>query len=68
MSVLDLFSLEGDVAVVTGSGTGIGRGITRGLAEAGASVVLTAAKQRWWRKWRQTFAGRAEEHSQSAEI
>ena len=27
MGILDLFSLEGQVAVVTGSGTGIGRGI-----------------------------------------
>lgn len=44
MGVLDLFSLEGEVAVVTGSGTGIGRGIAKGLAEAGASVVVTARR------------------------
>jgi NAD(P)-dependent dehydrogenase (short-subunit alcohol dehydrogenase family) len=44
MGILDLFSLEGQVAVVTGSGTGIGRGIARGLAQAGASVVLTARR------------------------
>ena len=36
---MDRFSLEGKVAVVTGSATGIGRGIAWGLAQAGASIV-----------------------------
>lgn len=38
----DLFRLDGKVAVVTGAGRGIGRGIALGLADAGATVVLTA--------------------------
>lgn len=44
MSVLDLFRLDGRVAVVTGSGRGIGRGIALALAEAGADVVVTARR------------------------
>jgi len=44
MSLLDLFRLDGKVAVVTGSGRGIGRGIALGLADAGADVVLTSRR------------------------
>ncbi|MBP3651521.1 MAG: glucose 1-dehydrogenase [Clostridia bacterium] len=35
-----IFSLQGRVALVTGSGKGLGNVIARGLAEAGARVVL----------------------------
>ena len=42
MSVLDLFRLDGQVAVVTGGGKGIGRGIALALAEAGADVAVAA--------------------------
>ena len=42
MSVLDLFKLQGKVAVVTGSGKGIGKGIAIALAEAGADIVLSS--------------------------
>ena len=43
-SVLDLFRLDGQVAVVTGGGTGIGRAMALGLAEAGANVVVAGRR------------------------
>ena len=42
MSVLDLFRLDGQAAVVTGGGKGIGRGIALALAQAGADVAVAA--------------------------
>lgn len=43
--ILDLFRLDGQVAVVTGAGRGIGRGIAIALADAGAHVVLTSRSE-----------------------
>ncbi len=37
--ILDKFSLNGKVALVTGSNTGLGQGICRAYAEAGAMVI-----------------------------
>ena len=42
---LEIFSLEGKVALVTGSSKGLGEAMARALAEAGASVVINSRKQ-----------------------
>ena len=44
MNVIDLFRLEGKVAIVTGGSKGLGFWMAEGLAEAGADVVLCARK------------------------
>lgn len=44
-TVLDRFSLDGNVALVTGGGRGIGEGIAIALAEAGCDIVVTARRE-----------------------
>lgn len=42
---LDVFSLSGKTALVTGGGTGIGLGISKALLEAGAQVIITGRRE-----------------------
>lgn len=41
-SLMQMFSLKGKTAIVTGAAAGIGLAVAQGLAEAGANVAL------WW--------------------
>lgn len=45
MNILDRFSMDGKVVVITGASSGLGRGFARAFTEAGAGVVLGARRE-----------------------
>ena len=45
MAILDKFSLEGKIALVTGASYGIGFAFATAYAEAGATIVFNDIKQ-----------------------
>lgn len=45
--VKELFDLTGKVAIITGGSRGIGKEISEGLAEAGASIMICARREKW---------------------
>ena len=42
---LDMFSLKGKTAIITGANTGLGQGMCVALAEAGANIVGVARRE-----------------------
>ncbi len=42
---VEVFSLKGKIALVTGGGTGIGLGITQAMSEAGAKIIITGRRE-----------------------
>src|SRR5262245_44285301 len=45
MKFPDAFSLNGEVALITGGGTGLGLSMAQCMAEAGAKVVITGRRE-----------------------
>lgn len=57
MSIMNQFSLEGKIALVTGASHGIGFAIARAYAEAGATVVFNNSRQESLDKGLAAFEG-----------
>ncbi|RMG01058.1 MAG: glucose 1-dehydrogenase [Acidobacteria bacterium] len=57
-SVRELFDLTGKVAIVTGGSRGLGKEIAEGLAEAGASLMICARRERWLKPTLEEFQAR----------
>src|SRR5439155_3562642 len=57
MSVLDLFKLDGKVALVTGAGSGLGEAFAEAMAEAGAAVACVDINEAAARTTAERLAG-----------
>lgn len=58
MAILDMFSLKGKVALVTGGASGYGRQIAQALVEAGAETWAASRKREKLERLRQEYASR----------
>jgi gluconate 5-dehydrogenase len=58
-SLTELFDLSGRVAIVTGGSRGLGEEMAEGLAEAGASLMICARRDKWLGPTLETLRGRA---------
>jgi NAD(P)-dependent dehydrogenase (short-subunit alcohol dehydrogenase family) len=56
-NTIDLFRLDGRIALVTGGAGNVGRPIVRGLAEAGATVVLASRNEAKCKAYAAELAG-----------
>jgi NAD(P)-dependent dehydrogenase (short-subunit alcohol dehydrogenase family) len=56
MSVLDLFKLDGKMAIVTGGSRGLGKGMAKGLASAGADLAIVGRNLETAKKTAAEFA------------
>ncbi len=63
MGILDNFSLEGKVALVTGASYGIGFAIATAFAEAGATIVFNDIRQELVDKGLALLKRRASRHT-----
>lgn len=55
---MNLFSLDGKIAIVTGGNQGIGFAITKGYAEAGATVIIVNRREAEGRKAAENLANK----------